>query len=70
MAEPIALDARLKTIAALALQAVAGREHPCVADVGCDHGYLTAYLLEACPQMTALACDVSAPSLDKSRRLM
>ena len=41
-----------------------------VADVGCDHGYLTAYLLEACPRMTALACDVSAPSLDKARRLM
>lgn len=70
MAEPVALDARLKAIAELAMQAVAGKEHPCVADVGCDHGYLTAYLLEACPQMTALACDVSAPSLDKARRLM
>ena len=70
MAEPIALDARLLAIANLAMQAVAGREHPCFADVGCDHGYLTAYLLEACPWMTALACDVSAPSLDKARRLM
>ena len=70
MAEPVALDARLMAIAELAMQAVAGKEHPCVADVGCDHGYLTAYLLEACPQMTALACDVSAPSLDKARRLM
>ena len=70
MAEPIALDARLLAIANLAMQAVAGREHPCIADVGCDHGYLTAYLLEACPRMTAFACDVSAPSLDKARRLM
>ena len=70
MPEPIALDARLLAIAGLVMQAVAGREAPRFADVGCDHGYLTAYLLEACPQLTALACDVSAPSLDKARRLM
>ena len=70
MPEPIALDARLLAIAGLVMQAVAGREAPRFADVGCDHGYLTAYLLEACPQLTALACDVSAPSLDKARRLI
>ena len=70
MAEPVALDARLMAIAELAMQAVEEKAHPCVADVGCDHGYLTAYLLKTCPQMTALACDVSAPSLGKARRLM
>ena len=70
MAEPVALDARLMAIAELAMQAVEEKTYPCVADVGCDHGYLTAYLLETCPQMTALACDVSAPSLGKARRLM
>ena len=70
MAELIALDARLRAIAGLVMQAVGQKAQPCVADVGCDHGYLTAYLLEACPRMTALACDVSAPSLDKARRLM
>ena len=70
MPEPIALDARLLAIADLVMQAIAGREAPCFADVGCDHGYLTAYLLESCPRLTALACDVSAPSLDKARRLM
>ena len=70
MPEPIALDARLLAIADLVMQAIAGREAPHFADVGCDHGYLTAYLLESCPRLTALACDVSAPSLDKARRLM
>ena len=70
MAEPVALDARLMAIAELAMQAVEEKTYPCVADVGCDHGYLTAYLLETCPQMTALACDVCAPSLGKARRLM
>ena len=63
------LDARLASIAALALSAIEGASHPRVADVGCDHGLLSAYLLQREPKLTVLASDVSAPSLDKARRL-
>ena len=70
MAEPLSLDARLQAVAALAQDVL--RECPCprAADVGCDHGYLTAYLLEQMPELTMLASDVSAPSLQKARRLL
>lgn len=64
------LDERLGAAAQLLMEATQGIEHPRAADVGCDHGYLTAYVLERCPQMAMLACDVSAPSLEKARRLM
>lgn len=64
------LDERLGAIASLALKALHGRENPCAADIGCDHGYLTAHLLRACPGLTMIASDVSAPSLDKARRLL
>ena len=66
----IILDERLSAAARFALEATAGRERPTVADVGCDHGYLAAYLLEKNPQLCVLACDVSEPSLAKARRLM
>ena len=64
------LDERLKAAAGFALEAAQGKESPCVADVGCDHGYLSAYLLERCETLRVLACDVSAPSLEKAKRLM
>ncbi|MGN0996841.1 MAG: Nif3-like dinuclear metal center hexameric protein [Candidatus Ventricola sp.] len=66
----IRLDERLEAIAQLVHAAVAGAPHPTAADIGCDHGYLTAGLLERMPQLTMLASDVSAPSLEKARRLM
>ena len=66
----IRLDERLGAIADLVLEAVTGREAPCAADVGCDHGFLTAGLLERCPSLTILASDVSAPSLQKARELL
>lgn len=69
MPEPIVLDERLSAAAGLVREAVRGVECPRAADIGCDHGYLTAHLLETCPNLTMLACDVSAPSLDKARRL-
>ena len=47
-----------------------GAEAPVAADVGCDHGFLTAKLLEIVPGLTMLASDVSAPSLEKARRLL
>lgn len=66
----IALDGRLLSVAALAMDALAGRESPRAADIGCDHGYLAAYLLESLPRLFLLCSDVSAPSLDKARRLI
>jgi len=65
----VQLDERLGAIAQLVLEAVSGKEAPCVVDVGCDHGQLTAYLLEHNEQLTAIASDVSAPSLEKAKRL-
>ena len=64
------LDARLSSIAKLALCALDGIAHPRAADVGCDHGMLSAYLLGQMPNLTVLASDVSAPSLDKACRLL
>ena len=66
----IRLDERLLAAAEFASEAAQGKENPRIADVGCDHGYLSAYLLECCPGLRVLACDVSAPSLEKAKRLM
>lgn len=66
----IRLDERLSAVAALVMDAVSGGEDARVADIGCDHGYLTACLLERCPRLRVLASDVSAPSLDKAKRLL
>lgn len=70
MAESLSLDARLQAAATLALEAMRGRQHPRAADIGCDHGQLTAYLLEQVPDLTMLSSDVSAPSLQKARKLL
>ena len=67
---PILLDERLSAAAELAQEALAGIERPVAADIGCDHGFLTAKLLETVPNLTMLASDVSAPSLEKARRLL
>lgn len=66
----IQLDERLGAIAALVLDIASGREAPYAADIGCDHGQLTAYLLERCPKLSMIASDVSAPSLEKAKRLL
>ena len=62
---PILLDERLSAAAKLAREALTGMERPVAADIGCDHGFLTAKLLETVPNLTMLASDVSAPSLEK-----
>ncbi len=62
------LDGRLTSVAALVLSVISGRRCPRVADIGCDHGYLSAWLLESVPDLTLLASDVSAPSLIKAKR--
>ncbi len=60
---PIKLSPRLQTIAAMIDCRAA------VADVGCDHGKLSAYLaLSGCPKVVAV--DVSAKSLSKTRELV
>ena len=58
---PIILDERLSAAAKMAREALEGQEQPKGADIGCDHGFLTASLI---------ASDVSAPSLEKARRLL
>lgn len=40
-----------------------------VADIGCDHGKLGAYLLQQGLTQRVIACDISAPSLDKAKQL-
>ena len=67
---PIILDERLSAAAKMAREALEGQEQPKGADIGCDHGFLTASLLESVPELTMLASDVSAPSLEKARRLL
>lgn len=42
----------------------------CAADVGCDHGYLTAALIERGLACSVIASDISADSLAKTRRLV
>ena len=39
------------------------------ADIGCDHGKLAAYLIETGRARRVIACDISAPSLEKAGRL-
>lgn len=58
------LDARLSAIAAR----VANCGH--VADIGADHGHLACWLLEHNERMHMTVSDVSAPSLEKARRLL
>ena len=60
----IALDPRLSMIAHLVGKC------PCVADIGCDHGRLGAFLLQSGQCDRILLTDISAPSLEKARRLL
>lgn len=61
------LDERLMAAAGFVLAQAEGKTQMRMADVGCDHGYLSAYLLERCEKLSVLACDVSAPSLQKAK---
>lgn len=62
--QEIQLDERLETIARLAQGAQTA------ADIGADHGYLACALLERDPGLRMTVSDVSAPSLEKARRLL
>lgn len=59
---PIRLDARLQTIADLA-------RCETVADIGCDHGKLSYYLVSTDRAKKAIATDISAESLEKAEEL-
>ncbi|MBR1408847.1 MAG: Nif3-like dinuclear metal center hexameric protein [Clostridia bacterium] len=64
------IDQRLRAAADLVLKTLADKEAPLVADVGCDHGYLTAYLLRQRMDLSVIASDISGPSLAKARMLL
>ena len=64
------LDARLLCAADMVLARLRGNPSPVVADIGCDHGYLSAYLLRQRPEIRLIASDISAPSLAKARVLL
>ena len=64
------LDARLRAAADMALETLRGIEHPHAADIGCDHGFVTAYLLRQRPELSMIAGDVSEASLAKARILL
>lgn len=57
------LTERLKTIANMVPNINA------VADIGCDHGKVAVWLVQAGRVKTAICGDISAPSLEKARRL-
>jgi len=60
----ILLDERLRTVADMIPNGAR------FADIGCDHGYLSAWLLREGRVSDCQLCDISSPSLDKARRLM
>lgn len=60
----ITLSKRLKTVASL----VRGDVH--LADVGCDHGYITANLVSSGKVSQAVACDVNEGPLNSCRDLI
>lgn len=64
------LDARLRAAADMALETIRGIEHPHAADIGCDHGFVTAYLLRQRPDLSMIAGDVSEASLAKAQVLL
>ena len=59
----IQLDERLSAIAALAGEVIAGIENPCAADIGCDHGRLTAHLLEQYGNLFMIAGEINSSSV-------
>ena len=60
----IVLDDRLRAVAEMIPNGAR------FADIGCDHGYLSAWLLREGRVSECQLCDISAPSLDKAKRLM
>lgn len=64
MARELELDERLRKAASYV------RPHAVFADVGCDHGRLSVYLMQKCMADRGYACDVRPQPLEKSRSLI
>ncbi len=58
------LSLRLKEICNLA------KSSKRVADVGCDHGKVLGYLVDNCNPEYVIASDISAPSVEKAKKLL
>lgn len=64
MPRQLDLDERLKTVAAYV------RPGAVFADVGCDHGRLSVYLMQQCEAAGGFACDIRPQPLEKARKLI
>ena len=64
------IDARLRAAADLALETVREIRSPLIVDMGCDHGYLSWYLLRQRQDLRVIASDISPASLRKAEVLM
>lgn len=58
------LSLRMRAIATFA------KEADIVADIGCDHGFVTAALIEDYGAKQVIACDISEKSLQKAKKLV
>ena len=64
MPRELDLDDRLKLAASFV------RPDAVFADVGCDHGRLSVYLMQQCNATRGYACDIRPQPLDKARQLL
>lgn len=64
MARELDLDPRLKLAASFV------RPQAVFADVGCDHGRLSVYLMQQCGANSGYACDIRPQPLEKARQLI
>ncbi len=64
------IDIRLRTAADMVLRIIHDISRPLVLDVGCDHGYLSAYLLRQRQDVSVIASDISGQSLNKAKMLL
>lgn len=64
MPRELDLDERLKLAASFV------RQDAVFADVGCDHGRLSVYLMQKCGACRGYACDIRPQPLDKARQLL
>ena len=64
MSRELDLDERLKLAASFV------RPNAVFADIGCDHGRLSVYLMQQCAAARGYACDIRPQPLDKAKQLL
>ena len=64
MPRELDLDERLKLAASFV------RPNAVFADIGCDHGRLSVYLMQQCAAARGYACDIRPQPLDKAKQLL